>query len=317
MGKIAVLTHINPDFDAICSASTLVSFLKKTTDNEVYLILEPTQLVDKLYGNVKHYSVDDVKKIKFNTVYVCDVNEQDRTYELGILNKVSKDNRYLFDHHDGCRVPLDIYDNRKLVYPDYSSTCEVLTRFLDINVFSLEEKKNLLLGIASDTAGFNRSMKDNTCRMIEKLGLGDDIRKEIIDKISELSYEQQLLFDSIYAYDIGISGIKTFITKTNMDSTMLVKHPKFDNYMKATLEYPVTIFIVEMPDKTLVKFKKIDDCSIDILEIAKSINGGGHFNRCSGKIYDKSLNEVIDIIKDKICKQDIITNHKVLKKQKS
>ena len=48
--RIVVLTHKSPDYDAICSSSSLAKYLEKlSSDNDVYLVLESNKLVQNLH----------------------------------------------------------------------------------------------------------------------------------------------------------------------------------------------------------------------------------------------------------------------------
>ncbi len=296
--RIVVLTHRTPDYDAICSSSSLVKYLEKlSSDNDVYLVLESNKLVQKLYGDIKYYSIGDVKNIDFDSVYVCDVNEVDRTYGVELIYKISDDKRFLIDHHDKNREELDIPLENRIIKPTYSSTCEILAEKLDINKLESDVLKNLYMGIISDTAGLARNVSKNTDLIINKLGLDTIDKNKIYDKVCALSEEQLIIYNQIKTLDLGIENCMIYILFSDTDITPLIKHPKFDELTKPTEDKPVSIFIISIQNNYFIKFKKLKESDIDILSMAISCNGGGHEDRCSGRFYNSSLEEVIGILK--------------------
>ncbi len=299
--KIAIITHKNPDYDAICSSSSLATYLRKISNqNEVYLILEKNAIVNKLFGQIRYYSIEEVEKISFDSICVCDVNEEDRTYGVELLDRVIKSKRFLIDHHDKNRSELNINFSNRTIKPTYSSTCEMLVETLDISLLEKDTLKNLFMGILSDSSCLTRNISQNTHSMINKLGLKEEERLEAITTLCSLSEEQQQLYNQIRELDFGIEGVKayTLFCDANVDS--LIKHPKFDDLIKPTEEFPVSIFIIGVKDNYSVKLKKIENCDVDILAIATACNGGGHYNRCSGRLhgitYDELLNQLRNLL---------------------
>lgn len=303
--KIAVITHKSPDYDAICSASSLSNYLMKTSkENEVYLVLDDNSIKDNLYGLVKSYSILDVSKVSFDYIYICDVNEEDRTYGLELIEKVPKSNRFLIDHHDMNRKELDILNENKIINPKSSSTCELLIENLDINLFSREELKNLYMGILSDTACFTRGVTNITNQLIDKINLTLEEKKKIEEKVYSLSDTQKEIYNKVREIDLEVENVKGYIVSSSKDITSLIKHPAFDNLTKPTEKFPVSIFIIEIENNYFIKFKKLEECELDILKIASYCNGGGHENRCAGRFYNSSLDEVLYILKDLLKQND-------------
>ena len=296
--RIVVLTHKSPDYDAICSSSSLAKYLEKlSSDNDVYLVLESNKLVQNLHGDIKYYSIDDVKNIDFDSVYVCDVNEVDRTYGVQLIDKISKDKRFLIDHHDKNREELDIPLENRIIEPAYSSTCEIIAEKLDINKLERDVLKNLYMGIISDTAGLTRNVSKNTHLIINNLGLDTIDKNKIYDKVCALSEEQLIIYKQIGTLDLNIENCMIYTLFSDTDITPLIKHPKFDELTKPTEDNPVSIFIIGVQNNYFIKFKKLIECDIDILSMAISCNGGGHENRCAGRFCNSSLDEVINILK--------------------
>lgn len=301
MKKIAVITHKNLDYDAIGSSSSLATYLRKmSNENEVYLILEKNEIVSKLFGKIKYYTIEEVENIPFDSIYVCDVNEEDRTYGVELINKVEESQRFLFDHHDKNRQELNIKPSHRMIKPSYSSTSEMLIDELNINLFDKETLQNLFMGIVSDSSCFTRNVSKKTYMMVNKLGLKEEERLEAITRVCSLSEEQQRLYHRIEEINFGVSGVKGFVLFNDVKIDTLIKHPKFDELIKPTDEFPISIFIIAVKDHYSIKFKKIENCDVDILSYATAFNGGGHYNRCSGRIdgitYEEVLNRLCDLL---------------------
>ncbi len=301
--KIAVITHKNPDYDALCSSSSLATYLRKiSNENEVYLILEKSKNIDSLFGNIQYYSLKDVEGITFDSIYVCDVNEEDRTYGAELISTISKSSRFLVDHHDKNRKELDIPVENRTIKPTYSSTCEILVEILDSSLLEFETVQNLFMGILSDTACLTRNVSSNTNLMISKLGLQEADRIESIQRVCSLSEEQQELYSRVEALELGIPRVKGYVLFHDNDITSLIKHPRFDDLTKPTCEFPVSIFVIGIQNNFFIKFKKMEDCDINILEFATACNGGGHENRCSGRFYGTTYEEVLNILHNLLTK---------------
>ena len=307
INKIAVITHKNPDYDAICSSSSIAYYLQKESkDNEVYLILEDNKLVNNLCSKINYYRLDDVKDIDFDSIYICDVNEYDRTYGVELINKIQSTKRFLIDHHDKNRKELDVKLENKLIMPTYSSTCEIIVDKFDISKFENNILKNLFMGIISDTAGLTRNVSENTNLMIDKLKIDSNAKKILYDRVCDLTYEQKNLYEQVKTINLGIDNCMIYTLFSDKDITPLIKHPKFDELTKPTDENPISIFIIGIQDNYFIKFKKTENCDTDILSLAVACNGGGHENRCAGRFYSSSLTEVTEKIKTFLNNKEIV-----------
>ncbi len=318
MKNISIITHKNTDIDAFASvislAETIIHFTNDKNYN-VFPILENFKTSLDIKTKIKLYTLDDVKDKKMDYVIVCDVNEEDRVYGIEIFDTIPIENRFLIDHHDKNRNELHVLPKNKLLNPHACSTSEIIADVLikkNINVPS-NVSYYLYLGMASDTACFQRSYTSKSIDIAHSLINDEKVRHEIEEKMYEMSYEQKKLYDSIKVdnqlqeYNILLFHLN--IKKEVKDITSLLKHPLFDKLTKPTNEYPLSIFIIEIENNYFIKFKKNDNCDIDILNLAIAFNGGGHANRCAGRIYNSSYDEVIKKIKDlylnnnlKLCK---------------
>lgn len=80
--------------------------------------------------------------------------------------------------------------------------------------------------------------------MVNKLGLKEEERLEAITRVCSLSEEQQRLYNRIEEINFGVSGVKGFVLFNDVKVDTLIKHPKFDELIKSTDEFPISIFII-------------------------------------------------------------------------
>ncbi len=186
----------------------------------------------------------------------------------------------------------------KLVLPNHSSTCEIVTEFLVHNGFQIPKDMahNLYYGMASDTASFERSVTLNTEKMVNCLGLTEQEKKEILGNMNKMTPEQEKLYNKIKVLDTD-AGLKIYTLLEPIeagDITKKLKHKKFDQLTGPNVENPVTCFIIGCGNNYFLKLKKIPECSIDLLTIATNCNGGGHENRCAGRFYNTNFQTVLN-----------------------
>lgn len=300
--KVGLFTHRGCDYDAICSTFTLANYINSITDDgtiEAIIVIENSPLIAQVNNNLKIYSIEEVKDLDY--AVICDVFEKDRIYGLEKVLEVPENSRYVVDHHDLNREEIAIPESNKIIFPSASSTCEIIVQLFALLGYSINNNnaKNLYRGIASDTAIFKRSVSENTMKMVDLLNLSEDEKAKIINDLTKMSPLQEELFSKIVIDEHSTDYFKIFSLLEPIeagDITKYVKHEKFDRFTKPTIETPVTCFIIGCGNNYFLKLKKIPECGIDILTMATNCNGGGHENRCAGRFYNTTYEDVLDKI---------------------
>ena len=300
--NIAIITHKNCDGDAVMSTLSLAETLPNILNDKkinVIPIIEKHKLPFEHKSKLKYYTLDEVNDKQIDYIIVCDVNEQDRVYGIDIFNKVPIEKRFLIDHHDRNRQELVVLSQNKFINPKSCSTCEIIASFLlnKKHKISNDIMYNLYLGMASDTFCFQRSVTSDSLRIANILVSDKQERNNIKDKLLKMNLEQEKLYKLIKENKrFEKDGIRMFNLSVPIemgDITKLLKHPSFDSLTAPIESCPISIFIIEIENNYFIKFKKIDNCDIDILKLAIACNGGGHSNRCAGRFYNTSYDEVI------------------------
>ena len=299
--NIGLFTHKNPDYDAVCSTHTLANYLKKELKDKanIYPILDKHDYL-KLNINTTLPSYDTVDT-KLDYAIVLDVNEKDRLYGLSLFDKTNKDNRYLYDHHTGNREELDILDKQKIVLSTSSSTCEVLGLDLLETNFNLANALNLYTGIISDTAGLTRQVGDLTNKLIKLLNINEETKKTVYNMVIDLSDNIKELYERITEEESNFDNLKLY--KLKLDITEEEKIRELKNKFIEEKITPndlnlISILFIECGSNVFLKIRKNENSNLDILTLAEKCNGGGHSNRCAGRFFNTSYNEVLTYVND-------------------
>lgn len=292
---VGILAHKGPDYDAVSSTLSLATYLNVVTNSNVRIvsILEKNSLQFKSDVNLASEYAEGL-----DYVVVLDVNETDRVYGLEYFNSVDKSKRYLFDHHAGNRVELDVLEEQRLVDATASSTCEILGREI-LKRGTLSEKISSMLyyGMVSDTVGFKRQTTEKTMELCGKLKLSEEKKREIYNQVTGLSFEQKKILQDIKLLDCAIPGLTLYSLKEDesfLEKMFLLKHEKIDEMLIP--KEGMAVLVIDCGSSVHLKIRKSKDSEIDIVAYAEQCNGGGHKNRTSGRFYDKSYEDVLTYV---------------------
>ncbi|MBK9254092.1 MAG: bifunctional oligoribonuclease/PAP phosphatase NrnA [Saprospiraceae bacterium] len=307
--EITIISHRNPDGDALGSSLALSLFLQKSGHN--VKVVFPSD-----YPESFSYLKDIEKSIIFDTdqnaarqavdkadIIICaDFNGLDRIDKLGENVQFSKAKKVLIDHH------LDPEPFTDIEYWDTesSSTCELVFKLLedlgDKNKIDSDIGCCILTGIITDTGSFRYGTRVETYRVagdLKALGVDDHyVQDRIYNSMTEkklrlLGHCLANRLEIIKEYGVGI------IHLTRKD------YSEFDiqrgdtegivNYLLMIPEIVVAAFVTEQP--SIVKLSLRSKGDISVQEIAtKYFNGGGHKNASGGGVY-ASLADILDKLK--------------------
>ena len=326
--NVAILTHKYPDYDALCSANALGEIINKGVLNYRYpnwdLLTSKEQLEILLKEHTKiplvlpivqkkdigEYTLSSdilllekdedpnlIQNISFDAVIVCDVNEQDRVCGEEILNNVSKENIYLFDHHMGNRKELDILPENKIV-EKASSTCELILKDALKEGIKISNRamKDIYAGIVTDTCVFLFGVDDFTLEVKNNTFYGLDQReKQRIEDIFNKLYEEDVYnLEHLQKIDYDDGWNIYCIDKPRVSK-------KRGTYVNSALENAIkpdddsiSILFAIYDGYTEIKFRKGKNSNIMISELAKYFKGGGNEDRSAARVQGKTLEELIE-----------------------
>ena len=306
---VVILTHRNPDGDAIGSSLGLRFFLEKF--GHVVKIILPSEYpstfhylkgVDDciVFDNEPSRSYDAIKKA--DIICCLDFNALDRVDKMGPAVQEAKAKKILIDHH----LDPEPFADYVLSDTEASSTCELIHKF----IHQLDEAEKLdasigdalFTGLITDTGSFKYNTRPETYRVaaalkergVDDYGLQDKIFNTITEKqMRLLGHCLANRMEVIPEYGAGI------IELTKQDYVDFdIKRGDTEgvvNYLLMLRGIEVAAFIREQP--TIVKLSLRSKGDISVQEICRNhFNGGGHKNASGGAAYAK-LQDIVDRFK--------------------
>ncbi len=307
--KIVIVSHVNPDGDALGSTLALSLFVKK-------LGASPKVIIPNDYPRFLDWmpSIQDViifdknmnkaVEIMSEAELFCylDFNTPSRTgvmyNDLCHFNKTPK---ILIDHHIGADTSqfLVTYSETEI-----SSTSEMVAELIKYQGFDeyLDDDmaSNILVGMITDTGSFTHSIFRNTFSLC-----GEILAASEVDYIKI----HQNIYDNSTENRLRLLGflINDRLTVLNEYNTAFIYASKSDleafdyqvgdtegvvNYPLSISNVRMSVFITERQDCIRLSFRSKGDFSVNDLA-NKHFKGGGHFNAAGGTLHC-SLKEAIE-----------------------
>lgn len=299
--KIVIITHYNPDGDAIGSSLGLKHYLNtKGVDAEVVVPNDFPKFL-KWMPDAKKITIADYKQKKASDliknadiIFILDFNTPSRSGNfISSLIEKSKGKKILIDHHQ----QPDTFD---FVYSDTTipATCQMIYHFIEAmeetHFINENTAKCLYTGIMTDTGGFRyRSTSATTHRitanLIEKGAEPSEISSNTWDtnSISRI-HLLSLILSRLEVINDG----KTAILYLKRDELKKYGFEKGDtegfvNYGLSILGVEVSAFFTEDLYEEFIKISFRSKKNIDVNNFSrKYFNGGGHINASGGKSLD-------------------------------
>ena len=316
--KIVILTHYNPDGDAIGSSLGLQHFLAAKGISSEIVVPNDFPKFLKWMPEAKKITIADYKRKKAwelineaDVLFVLDFNASHRAGNL-VAPWIDKANgtKILIDHH---QQP----DNFDFVYSDVAipATSQMIYHFIQAldEEFLVDENcaACLYTGIMTDTGGFRfRSTSATTHRIVANLiEKGADpalITSNTLD--TNTVSRMHLLSIILQRIELTKEG-KVAILYLTRDELKIYGFEKGDtegfvNYGLSIAGTRVSAFFMEDLYEDFIKISFRSKDTVDVNQFSrKYFNGGGHINAAGGK-YFKPIQETIEDFKEKIALED-------------
>lgn len=309
--KIVLVTHINPDGDAMGSSLGLYHILKNAghdisiiapNDYPEFLHWLPGNNNVLIYHGRKKTVTEKISKAEI--IFGIDFNNFERIKELGNLVNNSNAYKVIIDHHpyQECHADCIISDI------NVSSTAELVYRFIEnikLNKYLNKEIAICIItGIMADTGCFshNSSNKNTYITVAKLLDFGfdkDKIYNNLYDNFSKdrmrlLGYSLCEKMEVIDEYNTAVISLKTEeLRKYNF------RHGDSENFVN----YPLSIkdvrfsaLFIEKKDHVKISFRSKGKFPANEFAV-KHFNGGGHLNAAGGESYT-TMEETLQKFKD-------------------
>jgi bifunctional oligoribonuclease and PAP phosphatase NrnA len=292
---VVIVTHRNPDGDAIGSSLGLYHYLKKTGHSPK--VICPSESPDFLNwmadaDKIIIYDTDpeEAKRIieRAELVFYLDFNSLDRIDKVGELTDLLKAPKIMIDHH---LFPENLADFL-ISDTDASSTCELVFEFI-VNLGDKSEMDQtigecLFAGILTDTGSFKYSTSPKLYRIVAELveaGVDDYKLQDMIFNSMEEKHLRLLGHCLNNRMEI-LTEFKTgIITLTKED------YADFDiqrgdtegivNYLLKLKNVKLAVFITEQPTIVKISLRSKGDFSVQEI-VRRHFKGGGHKNAAGG-----------------------------------
>lgn len=295
--KIAVVSHFNPDGDAMGSSLALYAFLKKL-GKKVEVIM-PNAYPDFLHWLPGHKQVTlfqeneaaAIKKLSSaDLIFTLDFNALSRAEKLGEKLKELNIPKIMIDHHQQPDAYAELYFHDATA----CSTCELVYDFIDgLGEKKLIDKKIaacLYTGLMTDTGSFRYpSVTSKTHAILAELlktGISpSDIHSDVydsysLDRLKLLGFALNEKLKLVHGFPVAYF-------------TLSEKELEKFNYQKGDTEglvnYPFSIKGIKVcalfnETENYIKISFRSKGKVDVNKFARNyFQGGGHMNAAGGK----------------------------------
>ena len=300
--KITIVTHVNPDGDAIGSSTGFKYFLESNGKSvSVAVPNRYPQFLGYLDGNEEIVAFKESEEavtemIETSDLVICmDFNALKRIEGLGEVVGRSNAKRVLIDHH---LQPEECFD---IIFSDplASSTCEVAYYLIkemvmadsSIKPVDLKSGISFYTGLMTDTNNFANSVRPQTFNMAcELLELGID-KEDIQFKVYSGFREERMrmmgymLYENMQVFPEHKAGF-ILITK-ELKEKFKFQDGDSDGFVNLALNISgveVSGLFTEADGFVKVSLRSKGDFSVNKLSRA-FFNGGGHERAAGGKIF--------------------------------
>ncbi len=279
--NIVLLSHINPDADALGSSLGLFNILKSMNKN-ISIINYTKELARNLDFLPNFKKIKHELPSKIDLIISCDSGNIDRLgfeiSEIDILN---------IDHHKS-NTNFGVIN---LVEPTFPSTTSVVYKLLIDNEIEISQEcaTCLYTGLADDTGFFKyESTTANTFEIANKLVEFGANPHYIAKMMTERVSLAQLRLTSLILNTLELT-LEGKVAKVIMTQDMLKQSgaklsdtDEIVTMVRALASVEVSIFLREDPEGVKVSLRSKN--FVDVSEIAVSLGGGGH-KRAAGINY--------------------------------
>ena len=317
--NIAIITHYNPDGDAMGSSLGLYHYLKKKgksvtaitpNDYPEFLHWLPGNNEVVVYKRQNGTALNAINDA--DLIFALDFNNLSRTEGMDRFILESKATKILIDHHPDPDDFADIIISK----PDFSSTAElvycVIENLNDTAIIDTTIAECIYTGIMTDTGSFNyNSSRPYTYYVVSKLIEQKIDKDKIYDNIYD-NYSQDRMRLLGYCLNQKMVVLPEYntafisLTQAELDKFNFVPGDTegFVNFPLSIKGIKFSAIFIEKEKQIKISFRSKGDFATNKFS-EQHFNGGGHKN-ASGGSSTLSLNETLKRFKK------ILPDYKIL-----
>lgn len=299
--SVGIAGHVRPDGDCVGSTLAVYNYIRFYYPKvDVRLYLEPIPNIFKFMAHSSDIRNEYTDEITFDLFIAEDCGDTGR---LGNAAKYFEHAAHTFciDHH----VSNQAFADDNYIFPDASSTCELVFELMDEEKITKEIAECLYTGMVHDTGVFQYSCTSAKTmniagRLMDK---GIDYSKIIDDTFYTKTYNQNrimglaLVKSKLY---LGGQCIVSSITQDEMHAyDVLPKHlDGIVSQLRVTKDVKVAVFLYENEDGTYKASLRVNG-EFDAASLAMKFGGGGHV-KAAGCTMQGALDEIESTLVDEI-----------------
>lgn len=276
--KIVILTHENPDGDAIGSSLAMDLAIKQLGKNPDVIIPEYSRLFEFLPGSEDIKKESDIQKYDLAISVDCTDLKRLKCGDKYFANAKSK---IVIDHHGTNKM----FGDFNFVNPVSPACCEILIGMFEY--FGIEITKEIgsciVTGIITDTGGFRYSgvtaeTFEFTAELLRKGVNVSEIYKRVLDTKTRANFELNKLVSQ--RMEILEDGKVTF-TYINLEDEKNVNAEEGDHEGLVEIGrdiegVEVSVFIREKQDPKGYKISLRSNDYVNVSDVCLMFGGGGH-----------------------------------------
>jgi len=303
---VLILTHRNPDGDAIGASMALYNLLSKMghktnviVPNSVPAFLQWMPNAEKIVNYTKMPEKANALLTEASLMFSLDFNDISRIREFESQHAANKAYKVLIDHHPNPESFCDLIISDTRV----SSTCELLFSFirsLDLDhLVDQDIAACLYAGIMTDTGcfSFNSSLPETFEMISDLLAFGFD-KDKIYDQVyNNFSFDRMKLMG--YCLDKKMQVLPEYrtayisLTQEEMRqyNFRIGDSEGFVNLPLSIAGIRFSVLFIENKELVRVSFRSKGSFKVNRLA-AEHFKGGGHNNAAGGESYDTMQNTI-------------------------
>ena len=303
--SIVILTHENPDGDAVGSSLAMYLAIKKL-DKDVDIIIPEFSRCFKFLPSANEIKKEITDK-KYDLAISLDCADFKRLVGNELFEKATS--KVVIDHHSS----NNMYGDYNFVNPVAPACCEILVgmfEYLGIEI-SIEIGTCILTGIITDTGGFRYSgvtaeTFEFTAELLRKGVNVSEVYKRVLETKTMANFElNKKISDRMEFFENGKVAF-TYITLDDEESVGAEPgdHEGLVEVGRDIEGVEVSVFLRENKDRTGYKVSLRSNDYVNVSDVCFMFGGGGHL-RAAGcmilgeleQVKSKILNEVKKVIK--------------------
>lgn len=301
VNTIGIAGHVKPDGDCIGSTLAVYNYLKTNYPHiRATLYLEPIPNIFKFLSRSDEIVHNCGKDETHDLFLALDCGDIGRLGDAAKYFTCAK-RTFCIDHH----ISNSSFADENYIYPQASSTCELVFELLDRTKITREVAECIYVGLVHDTGVFQYSCTSAKTMNIAGwlMETGIDFTRIIDDTFYQKTYNQnRILGQALVNSRLYLGGkcIATVITAAEMEEyEVKPKHLEgIVQQLRVTKGTEAAIFIYENPDGTY-KVSMRSNEKVDVAAIMMKFGGGGHVRAagatmegCAEDILQRVINEV-------------------------